>query len=516
MKLSFQVGGELSEVQVPAGARLLDYIQEAKLPINAACGGNGTCHKCRVRVREGFVAATARDQVAFRDSELKAGWRLSCQVRPKTNALVEIPAVENFRAKPRIVRIGQWDAAWAAGASDALRLVCDLGSTGVVVALVGPAGADPASAARIEAHLLNRQIRFGADVMTRLKQAQDLGVEPLRKSILETLSACLRALQEVEPASFARAKSAGLFCAGNSAMTSFLLNWPIETLAVAPFQPAQLRADGFDWAEWDGMAVQSLPLLAGFVGADTVAGILAVEARASRPATWALVDIGTNTEIVIWNGREYWLSSAPAGPAFEGGNISQGMRAESGAIAVARYAAAAWQLETIGGDVARGICGSGLIDLLHEGVRSGLINRDGFLPDGRLDVTPEISLLADDVREFQLAKSATRTALELLIERSGCKPEVIYLAGTFAQNLRLESVFGVGLLPHGYRTKVLGNASLAGVIRWAFMTGAERAAAEAQLESKKRPVELALQDDFQERFVRHLDFSDIAAKVGDS
>lgn len=534
MKLRVNLGGETQELAVPTGARLLDYIQGAELPINAACGGGGTCHKCRVRVVDGFLPVTAKDQIAFKPSELEQGWRLSCQSRPRVNAEIEIPMLESLRGKPRLVRNGTI-------ARDAdVRLVCDLGSTGVVVALSVAASVTASAQAAvsvsvqhtvdgpqaksrtasttdavsvpssIEAHLLNKQIRFGADVMTRLHQAQKLGVEPLRAAVLETLKACLLSLKEAEPEVYARALPHGLTCAGNSAMTSFLLNQDTATLAVAPFQPKSLAAGEMVWSEMDGLVVRTLPLLAGFVGGDTVAGLLAVDAQAKAlgpNAAWALVDIGTNTEIVINNGRgELWLSSAPAGPAFEGGNISQGMRAESGAISVAHWRDGRWELKTIGGDRPRGICGSGLIDILHEAVQAGLITRDGFVETGRLEVTPEIGLLADDVREFQLAKSATRTATDLLVERAGAKPRVIYLAGTFAQNLRQDSLAGVGLLPEGVPVQIVGNASLAGVSRYAAMTGSERKSFVAGLESASRPVELALQDDFQERFVRNLNF----------
>ena len=183
------------------------------------------------------------------------------------------------------------------------------------------------------------------------------------------------------------------------------------------------------------------------------------------------------------------------------------MRAESGAISVARYdKAKGWKLETIGGDVARGICGSGLMDILAESVRGGVITYDGFVPGGRLDLGSEISLLADDVREFQLAKSATRTAADLLIQRAGVKPLRIYLAGTFAQHLRLDSVAGVGLLPEGIPAEAIGNASLKGAVLYASMSEEERKAFTDKLEKMRRPVELALQDDFQDAFVKNLNF----------
>ena len=497
MKIRVSCRGEITEIQQPAGARLLDYLQGAGIPVNAACGGNGTCHKCRVKVEEGFLGVTSVDQLAFREGELKNGWRLSCQSRPKTNVSVFLPGAESVRSKPRVIPLV---ADLSAFENEALVLACDLGSTGVVVAIAHKGGP-----VLLEAHLLNKQVPYGADVMTRLHFAQTKGVEPLRKVAFDTIRSCVKALRETAPKLYDRAAEGGVFCAGNSAMASFLNGWNIETLAVSPFQPA-LRDAGE--TSIDGLSAHTLPLLAGFVGGDTVAGILAIEKRGVEEP-WMLVDIGTNTEVVINNGKgELWFSSAPAGPAFEGGNINQGMRAESGAISVARYDAGKkhWDFETIGGDIPRGICGSGLIDLLAESVKGGLITPDGFVEGGRLDLVGDIALLADDVREFQLAKSATRTAADLLIQRAGVKPRRIYLAGTFAQHLRLDSVAGVGLLPEGIPAEAIGNASLEGAVLYASMSVAERATFIARLEKMRRPVELALQDDFQDAFVKNLDF----------
>lgn len=495
MRIEVRSRGETTELQVPPGAKLLSYLQEAAIPVNAACGGNGSCHKCRVKVEQGFLGITSTDRKAFRESELTQGWRLSCQAQPKTAVSVFLPSAESVKSKPRVIA---HDAALERHRNSELVLVCDLGSTGVVVAIAAHKGP-----VLMEAHLLNRQVRFGADVMTRLHAAQNQGVGVLQKAIDETLLLCCKAIEEKEPDLFKKASAQGMVCSGNSAMTSFLHGWDISSLAVSPFQPVSRDASE---SEHHSLRCISLPLLAGFVGGDTVAGILAVEARGAEEP-WMLVDVGTNTEIVINNGRgELWLSSAPAGPAFEGGNIAQGMRAETGAISQAQYVDGKWKLETIGGDVPKGVCGSGLIDAIYESVKASLILRDGYLPGGRLDLTPEISLLADDIREFQLAKSATRTAAELLMNRADIVPKKIFLAGTFAQHLKMDSVHGVGLLPPDIPAEAIGNASLEGAVIFASMTPQERQEIMNRLELLRRPVELALQDDFQDRFVKNLGF----------
>lgn len=504
MKITIQNQGETTEVTVPAGPRLLDFLQGADVQVNAACGGNGTCHKCRVKITEGFCAPTSIDRIAFRENELAAGWRLSCQARPKTNLALEVPSTENLRSKPKLSEgpnYSKHQAAIASGKTAEYALVCDLGSTGFVAAIAHL----PSREVVLESHLLNKQVRYGFDVMTRLASAQKLGTKPLTDAILDTVKISVKSLFEKIPEARALLEK-GITLAGNSAMTTFLHEWPIDTLATSPFQPHARETTTREF-EIEGAKTKltTLPLLAGFVGGDTVAGILKAEAAGAK-TPWMLVDVGTNTEIVIRTERELWFASAPAGPAFEGGNIHKGMRAEPGAISVAHFEKGAWKLETIGRDIPRGICGSGLMDILNEGVKAGIIHKDGYLPEGRVDVTENVGLLADDVREFQLAKSATRTAIDLLIERAGVKPTTIYLAGTFAQHLRLESVIGIGLLPDGIPIRVLGNASLFGAIEFAAKPTPEREKWLTHLESIRRFVELALQDDFQARFVANLNF----------
>ena len=497
MKIRAEVSDGVVETSLRSGLTLLDHLREAGVFVNAACGGKGSCQKCRVQLREGFLGITSSDRQAFRPQELEQGWRLSCQSRPKTKCTIKVPETESFKAKPRLIKTGlrpNLDSP----------LVCDLGSTGMVVSVPSTEGK-----IALESHLLNRQVKFGSDVMTRLNVAQHQGVEPLQNSLFESLNFLVQTLnKDAEIATEGKT----IYCSGNSAMVSFLQGWDITTLAVSPYQPVATHSQTVNSETQKSfqfistLKIKTLPLLGGFVGADTFAGILYLEQTLKAPRPWMLVDIGTNTEIVLCDeAGKLWFCSAPAGPAFEGGNISQGMRAEPGAISVAHYKSG-WTLETIGGDRARGICGSGLIDLLAEASTHGLMNPDGYLSEGSLRITDEISLLADDVREFQLAKSATRSACELLIDRAKTTPNAIYLAGTFAQHLRLESVDVVGLLPKKIPVKQIGNSSLFGTLVWSQMSDHEQEKMENDIRQRSEQIELALQDEFQDIFVRNLDF----------
>jgi uncharacterized 2Fe-2S/4Fe-4S cluster protein (DUF4445 family) len=516
--------------QKPA-PRLLDLLLENDVYVNASCGGKGTCHKCRVQVKEGFLPITATDRTAFRENEIANGWRLSCQSTPRANCKILVPEIENLKGKPRLIwsQSVKRDLTFSAALGTEVEVkdpafVFDLGSTGFVMALVDRAkSSNPIEAIVVEAHLLNRQVRYGADVMSRLKTAQDQTVQPLQDAQMHTIKSCAAALREAllkvpsHAPIWMKALKNTAFGSGNSAIVSFLHAWDVSSLAVNPFQPVTRDTGTTDVALTSDETLQlsTLPLLGGFVGADTVAGLVYIEKFLKPKGTWMLVDIGTNTEIVLSDPEQkLWFGSAPAGPAFEGGNISKGMRAEPGAISVARFSKGEsnpWEIETIGNDKPQGICGSGLIDILAEGVTGGAITPDGYLPNGSLEVAPEIELLPDDVREFQLAKSATRTACEILIDRAQCRPDQIFLAGTFAQHLRAISVERVGLLPSGIPTTPIGNSSLLGTVIWSSFSQEERKHYIETMRARENQIELALQDDFQDIFVRNLNFDVDAA-----
>jgi uncharacterized 2Fe-2S/4Fe-4S cluster protein (DUF4445 family) len=491
MKITIQAN-ETIELQIPQGARLLDYIRDNDIYINAACGGKGSCQKCRIQLKTGFLPISNVDKRAFTAKELEAGWRLSCQSFPRVSCEVILPQTENLKTKARLVVLNEIEpknVLW----------VCDLGSTGVVVQALNATG-EPL----VEAHSLNRQVRYGADVMTRLQFGQEGKSKELQQEIFKTIEYCISAITNYSPKILQETKKNILYCSGNSAMVSFLHGWDISSLAVSPFQPIKTDSDS---TLANSFELKSLPLLGGFVGADTVAGLCYLEKEINNSDSWMLVDIGTNTEIVLKDeNQQYWYGSAPAGPAFEGGNILKGMRAEPGAIAYAYYSDKKWDFETIGKDKPRGICGSGLMDILSESIKHDLIQKDGFIEGGSLPLYDSIFLTADDIREFQLAKSATRSACEILMDRAKTRPKTIYLAGTFAKNLRLESLQAIGLLPEVENLLQIGNSSLNGTRRFALLDEASQAKFIEKLRKDSHQIELALQEDFQEIFVKNLNF----------
>ena len=484
--------GQVYDLTVNAGPTLLEILQNAEVPIKSSCLGKGLCRQCRVRVESGFAPVTASDAKSFSKALLDQGWRLSCSIRPRVPLTVFFPQSYTFSEKISIARAPVSDFDW----------ICDYGTTGVEIAGMDRDG----MFATI--HGLNKQVLHGSDIMTRLEYSQRNGTEELRaigRAQIELLVAKLKAAI-AEKAPFV--PTGRMVLAGNSAVTSFLAGLDVSELGVSPYAPATLEPQDFIW---DTLRIETLRLLHSFVGGDLFAGLYALWLeKDSLAKPWILMDVGTNSEILYWDTEFLYVSSTPAGPAFEGSSISIGMRAENGAIVDPRYADGKWSYTVIGGDLPKGICGSALIQAVDESVKSGAVAADGeVLRPEALAFTEKLNLSQDDYREFQLAKSAIRTGLELIVESGKCAPETLYLGGAFGEHLPLAEAQSIGLLPR-IPTRALGNTSLAGTALWARANDADRARFSAWLDDVKRPIELALSDRFQELFVKNMTLGETA------
>jgi uncharacterized 2Fe-2S/4Fe-4S cluster protein (DUF4445 family) len=233
---------------------------------------------------------------------------------------------------------------------------------------------------------------------------------------------------------------------------------------------------GLDMA-LDGAAVL-LPGIGGFIGADILAGLFACKANVGQTALF--IDIGTNGEVVLTGNGRMQAASTAAGPAFEGAGIVCGMPAGSGAIINLAFQEGRPVIEIIGGYPARGICGSGLVRIISELRKAGIIGGDGaFTPTAQGEyfdaaaksfrLTSEIFITQTDIRQFQLAKGAIRAGVELLLKKMEIQAadlETVYLAGAFGNYLRPEDALYLGLLPAlpATRIQAVGNAAGLGVV----------------------------------------------------
>jgi len=326
---------------------------------------------------------------------------------------------------------------------------------------------------------------------------------------------------------------------GNTAMHHLLLRLPVRQLAWAPYLPAvdgpiEIKAREIGLQTSPGAVAHFLPPVAGFVGGDHVAMILASRLHETSGAVLGL-DIGTNTEIVLARSGDLVSCSCPSGPAFEGAHIHQGMRAVDGAISRVELTEAGLDInyETIGGRPPRGLCGSGVLDAVAELFLHGIVSDYGVLdrthprvrgggdgPNARFllvsaadsGLEHDLVLTQKDISEIQLVKAAIASGVELLLRSAGLKIEEIekvVVAGAFGTHLRLESAVAIGLLP-GLpleRFQQVGNAAGTGA-RMALVSLVERRLAE-KIARRVKYLELTANPEFSGTFARALRFSRI-------
>lgn len=423
----------------------------------------------------------------------------------------------------------------------ALVAAVDLGTTTLAAALMDlSTGQDLAVAAR-----LNPQRRFGDDVLSRIQacaeQPESLGA--MSAAVIEAIN---EMLAEMSRKAGAEANEIFEICiAGNTTMQQLALGIDPVGLGRVPFAP--VMAGGVEAVAADiGIAIHPrgrayvFPVIGGFVGGDTVAGLLASD-LADDAGPSLLVDIGTNGEIVVWDGRRLTAASTAAGPAFEGARILHGMHGAEGAIEKVVFDGEL-RCNTIGSVAPRGICGSGLIDLAAEllrcraltpqgrlyaadqapadlppNLRDRLIEHDGktaflLVPREQSGHGRPIIVTQRDFRELQLATGAIRAGISILLSQAGLKAEQlqrVVVAGGFGNYIRRHNAQRIGLFPaelDADRIRYEGNTSLAGA-RMAALCRAARQSAE-ELARQTDHVDLSTSPEFASVFAQSMLFPD--------
>lgn len=473
------------------------------------CGGDGTCGDCKVRVIEGTVPVTPAMRDFLTEDELAAGWRLGCCAFAE--GVADAPV-----AVPIEVEVRQWQTVIL---GDNLPLnfeprtgfgaAVDLGTTTVVVQCV-----DLSTGAIVGAQsALNDQARYGADVMTRIQHGlTHPGV--LSARIREQIGAMLLAAAEGREVD-------EMLIAGNTVMHHLFCGEDVEPLASVPFRSGAIGSRTFagaelGWEHFPHTRVTFLPCIGGFVGSDLLVGLLA-SGLADAGAPEAMFDLGTNGEIAVSTGERIFCASTAAGPAFEGGRISCGMRAGPGAIHHVELDDGQRIYHVIGGGAAQGICGSGLLDAVACAMDSKNLFASGRLrdPNEGIPLTDGLRLTQRDIRELQLAKGAVASGLKLLEEAAGVAAlERIHLAGAFGNYVREGSARRTGLLPEasglkGYTVHAAGNTALRGA-RLLLLRPGIRERLMNELLARITHVELAAQPGFQDAFVDSLAFPESA------
>ncbi|MBQ8970308.1 MAG: DUF4445 domain-containing protein [Lachnospiraceae bacterium] len=502
------------EIAAVLGSNLLTVLRENGISVSAPCGGAGRCGKCVVRVLLGEIEATADSQRFFSQKELAEGKRLACKSIVNGNCTIEIlsQAEEEMLAvgaetesetviKSKIETETKTKTKTVAEARKAetckeepCGIAIYIGTTTLAFALVSLRDGKTL----VTHTAINRQRRYGADVITRIEAADNGKAKELQDSIREDLRDGIRKLLSDNTIDCSTVKAAAI--AGNTTMLHLLMGYPTKGLGVYPFTAHTLELEerslfeifGKEWEEgkdlpgrlaelWD-LPVFLFPGFSVYVGADIVSGVYSLDFHKSEKIN-ALIDLGTNGEMAIGNKERLLVTSTAAGPAFEGGNITCGIGSITGAISnvtIAINTKPTVILKTIGDEAPIGICGTGVIETVSELVRNELVDETGMMdeeyfeegfPLAEKDDGGQILFTQKDVREIQLAKSAIRAGLEVLLKRFGINYEGLshlYIAGGFGYYLDAGKAAGIGLIPGELlpKTRAVGNSSLNGAIRF--------------------------------------------------
>lgn len=475
---------------------VLARLREEGIYLPADCGGRGVCGRCRVKFLSAAPEPTAADRARLSGAELSEGIRLSCKasVRGAFTVEYEEEGAERIAAEAVPVSAGEDIAASAAaGERGARPIAVDLGTTTIAAALID---AETKAVLRTET-ATNRQRAYGADVISRIKAANEGNGADLKRLVNEDVQSLVRALGGEE--------DTPVFVSGNTAMQHLFRGLSCAGLGVAPYTPVTVAAAS------EG-AIHYLPGISAFVGADIVSGIVAAGIDTSDKLTLFL-DIGTNGEIAIGNRDRLLVTSTAAGPALEGGNLSCGVAGVAGAITSVRLVNGRALLGTIGQRPAIGVCGTGVIETVYELLAAGILDANGLLKepyftDG-FPLAKDVIFTQGDVREVQLAKAAIRAGLDTVIDAYGAAYADIgrlVIAGGFGKKLDLKKAAGIGLLPETLlpRAEALGNTSLQGAVLYA----AEPIERErfAKVSAMAEEVLLANDPAFQERYLSAMNF----------
>lgn len=533
-------GTNTVSIPVAPGTGLGEAMAATDLPLEQPCAGRGTCGKCRVLVEQGAAEPTlsALDDVEQRllsEAEQAAGYRLACRARVLSDVSVVLAPVviysnKTFRGSDRFRE-----------SDGPLGLAIDLGSTTVAALLADLVTGEVYRGAAA----LNQQSTYGADVISRLAAACS-GTPASRRLSSLALASIVQAIDALRlPCSvLARVRRATIV--GNTVMHHLLLGLPVNTLAALPFQPwlrdpvrgAGVPA-GIAGAFPRGVSIDLPPVIGGFVGSDALACLAYFGfpdgTGSQRPAPIMAIDLGTNGEIMVTDGRHVLVASTAAGPAFEGVNISCGSRAVDGAIVDARVAGdgtLAWQ--TIGDEPPVGLTGSGLLALIAELRRVGAIQESGrfdpshsplarrfdqdehgvrrFLlagPDQVSEGRRALYLSQKDVRELQKSKGAVRAASDILLRRLGLVPadlERVFLTGSFGGQVDVGAVLSIGMIPPVHRETIQAVANGAGLGAARFLTE-EGLALGQRLAAHAEQVELDQDPEFDTRYIQGMNLS---------
>ncbi|MEE3259258.1 MAG: ASKHA domain-containing protein [Candidatus Latescibacterota bacterium] len=513
---------------------LFDFADELGTRVPTSCGRTGRCHECIVEIKSGAEALNAPTPA---EDFLRDEFRLAClamienaDIDIEFAPLVRTPKIliqtaeRPIEINPVVQRRGQ-AVYYGDEEVDEYRghlygLAIDLGTTTIVLELIDLETGESVHLSSFE----NPQRFGGSDIMHRISYD---GQHPheLRRTLVKALNHEIHSLCQHH--SFARQAIYEIVVAGNSTMRDILFHLDVQGIGQKPYK-SLIENEYLDGLRETTSLVEktrriglranpkarvySLPLIASHVGADVAADLVAIDMDLDSESAM-LVDVGTNTEVVVAHEGRLVVASCPAGPAFEGGGITYGMPGYRGAIESIRWGGDAWQWSTIGDTAPEGLCGSGLIELLAELRRHDLMTPKGVFADRRrqFDLVPErgITFSRLDASNLAQAKAANFCGQYIVLRTLGLHPDQVqklHLAGGFANYVDVDAAIDIGFLAPVPRERIakVGNAAAQGA-REVLLSQSKRARIEA-LVKRIDHIELETTPDFFELFVEGCQF----------
>ena len=530
-------------IELTAGRTIFDYADEVRVRVPTSCGRVGDCHECIVEIRRGMEGLSPPTKA---ESFLSDNYRLACQASiADPGADVEFAPL---RRQPRILTqsvhrdiepdpltVREGDSVLFNGRQTGryqgsiYGLAIDVGTTTVAMNLV-----DLESGATIHTASFENPQKFGgSDVMNRIAYDGGPNRGELRQVMLSAIN--FEIGEMARSLEFHRRRIYEVVVVANSTMRDLLFGLDVQSIGERPYQSLtemelsqgkrattalNVRPGDMGLRVHPDANIYGGPLIGCHVGADVAADLLAVGMDETDDVVM-LVDVGTNTEVVIGNRHRMMAASCPAGPAFEGGQITFGMPSYDGAVESVELVNGRANCRTIGGVEPRGICGSGLVDLLAQLRSGGQMNHLGAFLDGGNEFffAPEqgMSISRADISALAQAKSANYSGQYIVLRNYGAPLEEIsrlYLAGAFANHINVDNAMQIGFIADFSPGKItkMGNASLEGATLM-LISGKMRQAAE-ELVRRVEHIELEATPDFFDIFVEGCMFKPMAGTFG--
>lgn len=525
---------------VSDGETILSAMEKAGFTPETPCNKKGICGKCKVTIfKENKKCEVLACQTKIW-GDLKVIWNPPIDKDGANHILnegktltysIHAAIMKKYNGKHTVVYADGLETGYEEGNTEEKMygISVDIGTTTLVTSLIDMStGRELTSLSSF-----NPQTKIAQDLISRIEYcSRPEGLNEMFTSLIKELNHMIQIM--CEKINIEQKHIYEIICCGNTVMFHIAANKNPKSLGKAPYIPVS-NGNVYEDAKKMGILVSPFAriyypsIISSFIGADITAGILAANLFTERKTIF-FIDIGTNGEMLLLKDGNVQATSVAAGPAFEGMNITFGMRAGTGAIEhFSINEKNEVSVDIIGGGIAKGICGSGLFDIAGELCRAGLIQKNGRLRkaeeldeenplrkrlctyNGKVafQITDHVFLTAGDIRQIQLAKGAIALGIQVLLEKQNMtadEVDKVLIAGSFGYHLRLESLFALSVLPEEFTGKIefLGNTSKTGGT--AFLLHKEYRNIMEDYVKNIETVELAKVENYRDIFMKALWF----------